>query len=95
MPNTPCFDDNEYNASENQQFYFGELARNHRTCSKEGLRFNQMSTPVGSGLEKLTEYDFQKENGILDALDELLHITYSIWPSTKAVKSQVFLNLYQ
>ena len=53
-----------------------------------------MSIPNDSGLENFTEYDFQKENGVLDALNEHEHITYSYWPSTYAIKSKVKMNFY-
>ena len=54
-----------------------------------------MKPPSGQGLDELTEYDFQKENGVLDFLDEHLHYTYSVWPSSRAVKGNVNMNFYQ
>lgn len=40
MPNQPCFDENlEYSSAPNQQFWFAEIRRTNRKCSKEGLNF--------------------------------------------------------
>ena len=45
-------------------------------------------------LAKTTEYDFQLENGLLTRLDHARHYTYSIYPSSAAVKKEVQMNMY-
>ena len=40
------------------------------------------------------EYDYQFENSVLNRLEESLHFTYSVWPSSE-IKKNVPLNMYQ
>ena len=35
----------------------------------------------------MTEYDVQLENGVLNRLDNALHYTYSVWPSSEFKKN--------
>lgn len=56
-PNQPCFDLVEYNSATNQQFYFGELQRSHRSCSKPGKGYGMMEVPEAEDTV-YTEYEF-------------------------------------
>ena len=42
-----------------------------------------------------SEYDLQKENGVLDNLESLRSYSYSIWPTSVATKSQIEMKFYQ
>lgn len=84
----------EYNAHKKQQFYFAELSRDRRSCTKPGVVYQELTRPR-SWTNSLNEYEFQEENHVVSLLDEHLHTTYSYWPSLYEAKSSIKMSFFQ
>ena len=92
-PNPPCLDQNIYNASDDQKFFFAEIGRGDVkiVCEQEANHYQEIKQDP---TKSLTEWDLQLENGLLNRMDEILHYTYSVWPSSE-FKKEVILKYYQ
>ena len=86
---TPCQDRGRYNAAPNQQFWFAEIRRLHRSCETDDDAFAEVPDQLG-----LTEWDVQIENGVLTRMDDTMHTSFSFFPSS-AIKKEVSLKFYQ
>ena len=73
-----------------QPWYFAEIGRNLRSCKDLGS--NQKFEMISS--EVTNEYDFQRENGVLNTLEGSWSFTYSVWPDASA-KKDISYNIYQ
>ena len=82
----------EYNADRKQQFFFAEVGKDHRTCSSRGEIFQEVPRPRLE--DTYTEYDLQKENGILEWLESTRSYTYSLWPDS-TIKTEIEMQFYQ
>ena len=87
IPDIPC-ENGDYPEDQSSHFYVGEI-RKYDGCEK--------SSPVSTlmqfkGSQKLTEYDLQADNGVLDILES--QPNYSLYIPDSTVKQQIDLNVY-
>ena len=88
--NTPCLEQGSYNASPEQKFYFAEIGRDNpeAVCEDVSQHFQEIESD-----RYLSEWKFQEDNLLLNRMDELLHYTFSVWPSSE-YKKEVPLKFY-
>ena len=74
----PCIDSLEYGASEKQMFYRLDFRYEHRVCATQDTVYKQITLKPQ---QQINEFDFEYENSLLKKLEEMLNLTYSMWPS--------------
>ena len=67
------------------------MHKNRRTCTVIDSQYQQVQNFESFNLN---EYDFQLENGVLNALESQRSYTYSFYPDS-SVKKDIFMNFYQ
>ena len=70
------------------------MRRGNRKCYQVGEVFKELQGHLADGAV-LTEFELQEENGVVSMLDDMRHYTYSIFPSSRAVKTPIEMKFYE
>jgi len=93
----PCLSPLAQPYDEKRHYFLGELKSSETGCDRipsagsDGLSLDARYNPVG--LKGVTQYDMEKESGVLDLLESYPHYTYTVFPSS-SIKQKVEYDMF-
>lgn len=84
--NTPCIDPQQSSSISKDSIYHHEYSKRLPNCANIDTNFRNLNVTI-------SQYDLQKQNGVLDILEKNKFYTFSVFPGS-SIKKQITLTAY-